>query len=67
MPSSGGHGLVALCPPYVLFTQNIWVWNAVDDLPIIYTFDIVHLQALQNKALIAAINQDGVVFIANSP
>ncbi len=56
---------IAIDAPRLTNSEFSQVWNAVDDLPIIYTFDIVHLQALKNEPLIAAINQDGVVFIAN--
>lgn len=34
------------------------LWNEIDDLPIIYTLDIVHLQGLSNLELLAEINKD---------
>ena len=36
------------------------LWNALDDLPIIFSLDIVHLQALKNKELLSAITTDGI-------
>lgn len=38
------------------------LWHQLDDLPIIYTLDIVHLQGLTNNPLIHAIRKEGVVF-----
>lgn len=38
------------------------LWNALDDLPIIFKQDVVHLQALTNDALRQAINKEGHVF-----
>ncbi len=43
------------------------LWNQLDDLPIIYTLDIVHLQRLANNPLIHAIRKDGVVFKPPDP
>ena len=40
------------------------LWNAIDDLPIIFPMDIVHLQALKNKQLLDAIQHDGIVIKA---
>ena len=37
------------------------LWNALDDLPIIYSMDIVHLQSLQNKPLRNAIQREGCI------
>lgn len=38
------------------------LWNALDDLPIIFKLDVVHLQALKNKDLLEAIQRDEMVF-----
>lgn len=37
------------------------LWNALDDLPIIFSMDIVHLQAIKNQVLIQAIQNEGVI------
>lgn len=53
---------IAIDAPLMTSKEFAQVWNAVDDLPIIYTFDIAHLQSLTNKPLIAAIRDEGVEF-----
>jgi len=53
---------IAIDAPKITSREFSQIWHAVDDLPIIYTFDIVHLQALTNKPLLKAIHEDGVVF-----
>lgn len=37
------------------------LWNKLDDLPQLYTLDVIHLQSIQNDTLLKAIKQDGVV------
>ena len=37
------------------------LWNALDDLPIIFPMDVVHVQSLKNKQLLQAIQREGVV------
>ncbi len=37
------------------------LWNAVDDLPIIYPMDVVHLQSIENQQLLVEIERDGLV------
>ncbi len=53
---------IAIDAPDMTSREFSQIWNAVDDLPIIYTFDILHLQALTNEALHKAIRQEGVSF-----
>ena len=36
------------------------LWNEIDDLPVVYIMDLVHLQALTNTDLISAIHHDGI-------
>jgi len=36
------------------------LWNALDDLPIIFSMDIVHIQALENQPLLQAIRKEGI-------
>ena len=36
------------------------LWNKLDDLPLIFSLDVVHLQTLQNKKLVHAINTEGI-------
>ena len=37
------------------------LWNALDDLPIIFPMDVVHVQSLENKPLLEAIRSEGIV------
>jgi predicted nucleotidyltransferase len=37
------------------------LWNELDDLPIIFPMDVVHVQGLKNKQLLQAIQREGVV------
>ena len=53
---------IAIDAPDMTSREFSQIWNAVDDLPIIYTFDILHLQALTNEVLHKAIRQEGVSF-----
>ena len=36
------------------------LWNALDDLPIIFSMDVVHTQALENQPLLQAIQSEGI-------
>ena len=38
------------------------LWNAVDELPLIYKIDCLHVQRLNNNALLDNIHKQGVVF-----
>ena len=40
------------------------LWNALDDLPIVFPMDILHVQALKNKQLLHAIQYEGIVLDA---
>lgn len=53
---------IAIDAPFMTNSEFSHVWNAVDDLPIVYTFDIIHLQELKNEHLISAIRKDGVEY-----
>ena len=35
--------------------------NAIDDLPIVFPMDVVHLQQLENPTLLQAIQERGIV------
>jgi proline iminopeptidase len=52
---------IAIDAPEMSDKEFSRLWNSLDDLPIIYTMDIVHLQALKNQPLLDAIRQDGRV------
>lgn len=39
------------------------LWNQLDDLPIIYSIDVVHIQSLKNKDLLDAIKREGCLII----
>ena len=49
---------IAIDAPLMDDNEFSILWNALDDLPIIYSMDIVHLQSLKNKQLINAIDRD---------
>src|SRR3990167_6400995 len=36
------------------------LWNAIDDLPIIFPLDVVHLQKLENEELLKSIRDNGI-------
>lgn len=52
---------IAIDAPMMDDKEFARLWNALDDLPIIYTMDIVHLQSLKNQRLLDAIHHDGRV------
>jgi uncharacterized protein len=52
---------LAIDAPQMTEREFAQLWNAIDDLPIIYSIDIVHLQAINDENFLAAINQEGVV------
>ena len=51
---------IAIDAPSMTDQEFASLWNALDDLPIIFSLDIIHLQSLKNQALIHAIQRDGV-------
>jgi predicted nucleotidyltransferase len=53
---------IAIDAPLMTINEFSTLWNALDDLPLIFSLDIVHLQTLKNKHLIQAIHEDGVSF-----
>ena len=52
---------LAIDAPHLSDQKFALLWNALDDLPIIFPMDILHIQALKNKQLLHAIEHDGVV------
>ncbi len=52
---------IAIDAPEMSDREFSRLWNSLDDLPIIYTMDIVHLQSLKNELLLDAIRQEGRV------
>lgn len=52
---------IAIDAPKMTEKEFSRLWNELDDLPIIYTMDIVHLQALKNQPLLDSINREGRV------
>ena len=52
---------IAIDAPQMTDKDFSGLWNSLDDLPIIYTMDIVHLQSLTNELLLDAIRQEGRV------
>ena len=51
---------LAIDAPLMTNKEFSKLWNELDDLPIIFSLDIVHLQSLQNESLLHAIHEDGV-------
>lgn len=51
---------IAIDAPNMTAREFSNLWNTLDDLPIIYTMDVVHLQSLTNQALLNAITHDGI-------
>jgi len=58
---------IAIDGPSMTSSEFAKVWNAIDDLPIIYTLDIIHLQSTTNPSLLNAVNQDGKVVYSRAP
>lgn len=52
---------IAIDAPEMSDKEFSRLWNSLDDLPIIYTMDIVQLQSLKNEQLLDAIRQEGRV------
>lgn len=52
---------IAIDAPNMTDAEFSRLWNSLDDLPIIYTMDIVHLQGLKNQPLLEAIAKEGRV------
>ena len=55
---------IAIDGPKMTSSEFAKIWNAIDDLPIIYTLDIIHLQSTTNPSLLSAINRDGKIIYA---
>lgn len=55
---------IAIDSPKMTSSEFAKIWNAIDDLPIIYTLDIIHLQSTTNPSLLSAINRDGKIIYA---
>ena len=51
---------LAIDAPLMTDREFAQLWNAVDDLPIVFSMDVVHLQKLQNEALLQAIRMYGI-------
>ena len=58
---------LAIDAPLMTSIEFAKLWNDIDDLPVLYTFDVVHLQGLTNKDLITAINHDGIKIHHENP
>ena len=52
---------LAIDAPNMLNQTFALLWNALDDLPIIFSMDVVHLQSLKNTHLLQAIRKEGIV------
>ena len=51
---------LAIDAPSMTDREFAQLWNAIDDLPIVFSMDVVHLQKLQNEALLQAIRMYGI-------
>ncbi len=56
---------LAIDAPKMTEREFALLWNAIDDLPIIFSFDVVHLQRLENEELIKAIKKNGISLTLN--
>jgi proline iminopeptidase len=52
---------IAIDAPQMSSKEFAQLWNALDDLPIIFPMDIVHLQSIKNELFLNAIRRDGIV------
>lgn len=41
------------------------LWSLLDELPIVFKLDVLHLQSLNNDKLLESITKDGVIFYEN--
>ena len=42
------------------------LWSMLDELPIVFKLDVLHLQSLNNDKLFESITKDGVIFYQNT-
>ena len=57
---SGSDIDIAIDAPLMTDSEFSQLWNQLDDLPIIFSLDIVHLQRLENQKLLDAIRDEGI-------
>lgn len=53
---------IAIDAPHMSAHEFSQLWNTLDDLPLIFKLDVIHLQALTNPSLLHAIKIEGVFF-----
>ncbi|MFZ4077405.1 MAG: nucleotidyltransferase family protein [Legionellaceae bacterium] len=53
---------IAIDAPRMSAHEFSQLWNTLDDLPLIFKLDVIHLQALSNPSLLDAIKKEGVFF-----
>ena len=53
---------IAIDAPGMSSQEFSRLWNALDDLPLVFKLDVVHLQTLQNPQLLHAIHTEGIPF-----
>lgn len=61
--STGSDIDLAIDAPHMTSRTFAALWNALDDLPIIFPMDVVHLQSLSNPSLLQAIQKDGIKLV----
>lgn len=54
---------LAIDAPKMSAKTFVKLWNELDDLPIIYSLDVIHLQEIANPNLKAEIAHQGKVFV----
>ena len=54
---------IAIDAPHMSTQEFSQLWNALDDLPLIFKLDVVHLQTLQNPKLLQAIYKEGIPIV----
>ena len=52
---------IAIDAPNLSPKRFALLWNELDDLPIIYSMDILHLQRITNTKLLHAIQTEGII------
>jgi predicted nucleotidyltransferase len=54
---------LAIDAPQMSDSEFSQLWNLLEDLPIIYPMDIVHLQSIKNQEFFNAIQKEGITLI----
>ena len=58
---------LAVIAPKMRFDEFSRLWNEIDELPIAFNIDLLHLDTLENQALKEAIDDSGKAIYESSP